>query len=75
MIQLQNIDQGDALPSISGGGLVGEYIFQQLHLHWSHDYTRGSEHVIDNIRYEAELHIIHYTPTCDSYLSISKTGK
>ncbi len=67
MIQLQNNDQDDALPSISGGELNGEYIFHQLHFHWGHDDTRGSEHVIDNIRYEAELHIVHYNSKYSSF--------
>lgn len=51
----------DQLPSISGGGLRGRFVFSQLHFHWSSDLKRGgSEHVIYPQRYPAEMHLVHY---------------
>ncbi len=60
IIQLHANGQNDALPSISNGDLNGTYIFDQLHFHWGHDDNRGSEHIIKNTRYPAELHMVHY---------------
>jgi len=49
-----------AAPRISSGGLDGEYIFAQLHLHWGGDSSRGSEHTINGVRYPMEMHLLHY---------------
>lgn len=35
---------------ISGGPLHGHYLFQQLHFHWGHNDSVGSEDTINNIR-------------------------
>ena len=49
------------LPSITGGGLVGRYIFVQLHFHWSSDLIKGgSEHTINHTHYPCELHLVHF---------------
>ena len=51
----------DQLPRISGGGLGGNYVFAQLHFHWgSNTKDGGSEHLINNVRYPAEMHLVHY---------------
>ncbi|KAI8424554.1 hypothetical protein MSG28_003011 [Choristoneura fumiferana] len=34
-------------PRLSGGPLIGEYIFEQMHFHWSVDDFTGCEHVLD----------------------------
>lgn len=39
---------------LKGGGLEGEYVFDQMHFHW------GSEHTIDGRRYALELHMVHH---------------
>ncbi|KAK6625486.1 hypothetical protein RUM43_005784 [Polyplax serrata] len=41
-------------PKIFGGGLKGEYIFEQLHFHWE------SEHLVDGKRADLEMHMVHY---------------
>lgn len=50
------------LPSISGGGLLGSYIFTHLHFHWSNDpiEKNGSEHTINDLHYPVEIHLVHY---------------
>jgi len=48
------------LPSITGGGLRGRYIFDQLHFHWSYPLIEGgSEHTINHTHYPCELHLVH----------------
>ena len=32
----------------------------QIHAHWGMDGGAGSEHTVDGLSYEAELHIVHY---------------
>lgn len=34
-------------PCLNGGPLIGEYIFEQMHFHWSVDDFTGCEHVLD----------------------------
>lgn len=45
--------------SIAGGGLATPYRATQLHLHWSHEQDRGSEHSLDGERFAMEVHIVH----------------
>lgn len=42
------------------GGLMGDYTVGQLHFHWGHDGSEGSEHTIENMAYPLEMHIVHY---------------
>lgn len=50
----------DVQASVAGGSLAGEYTFHQFHFHWGAADTRGSEHTVDNVRFPAELHLVHY---------------
>ena len=46
---------------ISGADLSEDYVFDQLHFHWGHDDTVGSEHEIDGHDYPLEVkHIKMY---------------
>lgn len=47
------------LPYIFGGKLKDEYELEGLHFHWGDKNNRGSEHVLNDIRYPMEMHIIH----------------
>lgn len=49
----------DPLPYIFGGKLTDEYEVEGLHFHWGDKNNRGSEHVLNDIRYPMEMHIIH----------------
>ncbi|KAI5646579.1 eukaryotic-type carbonic anhydrase domain-containing protein [Phthorimaea operculella] len=53
-------DAGADRPSIRGGPLIGDYIFEQMHFHWSVDDFTGCEHVLDGQGYAAECHFVHY---------------
>jgi carbonic anhydrase len=44
---------------ISGGPLKNPFILDNIHFHWGAD-TNGSEHVINDNRYAAEMHMVTY---------------
>ena len=44
-------------PTITGGRLAGEYVFDLYDLHWSANGTARSEHTIDGRRFVGELHL------------------
>lgn len=46
-------------PYIFGGKLKNEYELVGLHFHWGDKNNRGAEHVLNDIRYPLEMHIIH----------------
>lgn len=46
-------------PYVFGGKLLNEYELEGLHFHWGDRNNRGSEHVLNDIRYPMEMHIIH----------------
>lgn len=46
-------------PYIFGGKLRDEYEYVSLHFHWGDKNSRGAEHVLNDIRYPLELHMIH----------------
>jgi carbonic anhydrase len=46
-------------PFIHGGKLRDEYDYWGLHFHWGDKNSRGAEHVLNDIRYPLELHMIH----------------
>ncbi|CAB3373771.1 Hypothetical predicted protein [Cloeon dipterum] len=52
-------DEDEPIPYIFGGPLKGEYEMVGLHFHWGRRNNRGSEHIINSIRFAMELHIIH----------------
>jgi len=45
---------------LSGGPLEGEYTLKQFHFHWGAKSEHGSEHLVDNKAYAAELHFVHW---------------
>ncbi|XP_036193349.1 carbonic anhydrase 13 isoform X1 [Myotis myotis] len=45
---------------LRGGPLTGRYRLRQFHLHWGSTDDHGSEHVVDGVRYAAELHVVHW---------------
>ncbi|XP_022410742.1 carbonic anhydrase 13 [Delphinapterus leucas] len=45
---------------LRGGPLTGSYRLRQFHLHWGSTDDHGSEHVVDGMRYAAELHVVHW---------------
>ncbi|XP_016054434.1 PREDICTED: carbonic anhydrase 13 [Miniopterus natalensis] len=45
---------------LRGGPLTGRYRLRQFHLHWGSADDHGSEHVVDGVRYAAELHVVHW---------------
>lgn len=53
------LKKNERLPYIFGGKLHDEYEIEGLHFHWGDKNNRGSEHLLNDIRYPMEMHIIH----------------
>lgn len=47
------------IPYVFGGRLTNEYVLEGLHFHWGNRNNLGSEHVVNDIQYPLEMHIIH----------------
>ncbi|KAK5649839.1 hypothetical protein RI129_000868 [Pyrocoelia pectoralis] len=45
---------------VSGGPLIGDYEFTQLHFHWGANNGEGSENTINNSSYPLEAHAVFY---------------
>lgn len=58
-IPKDTIKKNQRAPYIFGGKLHNEYEIEGLHFHWGDKNNRGSEHVMNDIRYPMEMHIIH----------------
>lgn len=53
--------QDRKLPILLGGPLHNDqYVFEQLHFHWSHDDHSGCEHIFEGKAYSMEAHAVHY---------------
>ncbi|XP_040605316.1 carbonic anhydrase 4 isoform X1 [Mesocricetus auratus] len=48
---------------IAGGDLPAQYQAVQLHLHWSQEFDKGSEHSIDGKHFAMEMHVVHEKAT------------
>ncbi|XP_064444219.1 carbonic anhydrase 13 isoform X3 [Mirounga angustirostris] len=60
-----------------GGPLFGSYRLRQFHLHWGSSDDHGSEHVVDGVRYAAEIgeHNSQLQKITDILDSIKEKGK
>jgi carbonic anhydrase len=45
---------------LTGGPLATDYTLKQFHFHWGSKSGSGSEHMIDDKTYSAELHFVHW---------------
>lgn len=45
---------------LKGGPLTGNYRLNQFHFHWGPSDESGSEHTVDNAKYAAEFHVVHW---------------
>ena len=46
--------------TLKGANLGEEYTLAQFHLHWGSAVGHGSEHTVDGIAAEAEIHFVHW---------------
>eukprot|EP00092_Neocalanus_flemingeri_P000141 GFUD01000148.1.p1 GENE.GFUD01000148.1~~GFUD01000148.1.p1 ORF type:complete len:324 (+),score=101.21 GFUD01000148.1:119-1090(+) len=53
----------EVTPLMSGGGLSHSYKFAQAHFHWGANDKKGSEHLIGDMAYPMEMHLVHYKAT------------
>jgi carbonic anhydrase len=54
--------------TVSGGGLTGNYILEQFHLHWGKSDFAGSEHQLNGKPFSMEIHFVHYS---EKYKNVS----
>lgn len=52
--------QDDQKINLTGGPLKNPFILDNIHFHWGNN-TNGSEHVINDVQYAAELHMVTYS--------------
>ncbi|KAM9307866.1 carbonic anhydrase 2-like [Gastrophryne carolinensis] len=52
---------------LKGGALEGTYRLKQFHIHWGSCEGHGSEHTVDGVKYEAELHLVHWNTKYGSF--------
>ncbi|XP_015686335.1 carbonic anhydrase 2-like, partial [Protobothrops mucrosquamatus] len=45
---------------LKGGPVEGIYKLKQFHIHWGSCEGQGSEHTVDGVKYDAELHLVHW---------------
>ncbi|XP_037949018.1 carbonic anhydrase 7-like isoform X2 [Teleopsis dalmanni] len=53
------LKNGEFMPYVRGGKLPGEFEVEGIHFHWGDKNNRGAEHVVNDIRYTMEMHIVH----------------
>lgn len=46
--------------------MKGKYEAVGVHFHWGNATNKGSEHMIDNRRYDVEMHIVHKNVAYDT---------
>lgn len=51
------------------------YTFAQIHFHWGHDSTTGSEHAIEDEFYSMEAHLVHYDSKFDNFTAAVNSGE
>ncbi|XP_030409241.1 carbonic anhydrase 3-like isoform X4 [Gopherus evgoodei] len=57
---------------VRGGPLQGTYRLRQFHFHWGSSDDHGSEHVVDGVKYAAELHLVHWNPKYSNFAEALK---
>lgn len=66
------MEEGEKMPTISGGLFNSEYELDSFHFHWGHNNSIGSEHVINHNRYPIEMHIVHRNK---QYATLDEAGR
>ncbi|XP_062986967.1 carbonic anhydrase 2 [Elgaria multicarinata webbii] len=59
-------DSGDKCV-LKGGPIEGTYKLIQFHIHWGSCEGQGSEHSVEGVRYDAELHLVHWNTKYGSF--------
>uniref|UniRef100_A0A8C5QNK4 Carbonic anhydrase n=1 Tax=Leptobrachium leishanense TaxID=445787 RepID=A0A8C5QNK4_9ANUR len=60
-------DDSEDKSVLRGGPVEGTYRLKQFHFHWGSCDGHGSEHTIDGVDYEAELHLVHWNTKYASF--------
>lgn len=54
-----NLEYNGTRPHLTGGPLKSNYVFETMHMHWGHKKAGGSEHLLEGISADIELHLVH----------------
>lgn len=60
-------DDSEDRSVLRGGPVDGTYRLKQFHFHWGSCDGHGSEHTVDGVKYEAELHLVHWNTKYESF--------
>lgn len=63
-----------SLARLSGYDFNSSYIFAEIHFHWGHDDSTGSEHSINNEFYAMEAHLVHYDSKYANFTEAVNSG-
>ena len=61
-------------PSMSGAGLLNNYIFSQALFHWGDLTGGGSEHTRSRVPFAMEIQFLHYKETAGSLSAALESG-
>ncbi|CAM5108938.1 unnamed protein product, partial [Natator depressus] len=67
-----NFEDKDNQSVVTSGPLTGNYRLHQFHFHWGQTEDHGSEHTVDEAKYAAELHLVHWNS--DKYSSFAEAS-
>lgn len=59
--------ENDQVPTLSGGPLLEEYELVEIHFHLGEPEKPGSEHTINDHKFDAEAHMVFFNPKYDSF--------
>lgn len=65
-IQVTFADDTDR-STLTGGPVSGKFRLKQFHFHWGASDDKGSEHTVADIKYPAELHLVHWNTKYQSF--------
>ncbi|KAM4704600.1 carbonic anhydrase 2-like [Rhinophrynus dorsalis] len=65
-------EDSDDKSVLRGGALDGTYRLKQFHFHWGSCDGHGSEHTVDGVKCEAELHLVHWNTKYGSFGEAAK---
>lgn len=60
-------EDSDDRSVLKGGALESTYRLKQFHFHWGSCDGHGSEHTVDGVKSEAELHLVHWNTKYDTF--------
>jgi len=73
-VQVQLTPDPTSSAEMTGDGLNGPYVLGQMHFHWGKGGHQGSEHTVGGVKYDMEMHLVHYRKDLGSITAAAATG-